>query len=222
LQLNPAKKFDFKSLAVRLLELNGGLCEGLFFYSFFRQPPAEAGAAGFAEDGQRRQAVEIPEGVQFEGGGDVQDRPGGKEDGGADEELPRAGEVVFEKQAHWRFEVSANRKKLSLTVVISLDKKAGWDNFKRKEARCDESTSRLPSISKLGRGLYSFLGLFFFQPTSMQREGVMKSLLTLALLLFVAAGAFGQAHPGDSIIFESKTVEPGFYPGSNSDTAAYL
>lgn len=50
----------------------------------------------------------------------------------------------------------------------------------------------------------------------------MKSLLTLALLLFVAAGAFGQARPGDSIIFESKTVAPGFYPGSNSDTAAYL
>lgn len=79
----------------------------MVFEPLFRQPPAEAGAAGFAEDGQSRQAVEIPEGVQFEGGGGVQGRPSGKKEGGADEKLPRFGQIVFKNQAHWRLKISA-------------------------------------------------------------------------------------------------------------------
>ena len=118
LQLNPAKKFDFKRLAVRIRGLNGGLCEGLFFYSLFSQPPAETGTAGFAEDGEGGEAVIFPERVQLKKGGDVQGRPGGKEDGGGEEELPSAGQVIFEKQAHIRLKVSAFMIILSLTVVI--------------------------------------------------------------------------------------------------------
>lgn len=131
LQLSRAKKFDFKRLAVRFRGLNGRLCEGLFFYPFFRQPPAEAGAAGFAEDGERRQAVEIPKGVQFVRGGEVQGGPAGEEKSRTDEKLPRLGQIVFEEQTHIRLKVSAIRKKMSLTGVISLDKNRGGGNFKQ-------------------------------------------------------------------------------------------
>lgn len=74
----------------------------------------------------------FPEGVQLKKGGDVQGRPGGKEDGGSEEELPRAGQVVFKQQAHWRLKISAIWKEMSVIFVISLDKKLGGGNFYRK------------------------------------------------------------------------------------------
>jgi hypothetical protein len=50
----------------------------------------------------------------------------------------------------------------------------------------------------------------------------MKSLIAVVLLLAGAVTAFAQPDPRDSIILESKTVNPGAHPGSATDTAAYL
>ena len=50
----------------------------------------------------------------------------------------------------------------------------------------------------------------------------MKATLAGLFFVFTAALAFAQPDPRDSIIFESKTVYPGFHPGSGADTAAYV
>jgi len=50
-----------------------------------------------------------------------------------------------------------------------------------------------------------------------------KIALTLLVIVFATAAlAQAQPHPGDSIILESKVVQPGAHPGSSSDTAAYV
>lgn len=105
----PSGRF-YKGLKSSFKRLRGQPGAGLIFDSLFGEPPAEAGAAGFAQDGEGGQAVVVPEGVQLQRGGNIKDRPAGKENRCADEKLPRAGEVILKNQTHWRQKISVISK----------------------------------------------------------------------------------------------------------------